>query len=87
MIRKSLLAAAGALLLNVGVTTSADAARCTYFAFNPWTNDVSSSIRGSAIGAGACRRAKRRCVRKLRSAWSNGQAQQFGCVKEGQAVQ
>ena len=91
MFRRLLLATAAVVLLN-GVTTPASAANCWFVAFNPWTGDLARSIDGYASGikkSGACRRAERRCNRKLRRAWNKGQAQSYGCRNSDdlQAVQ
>jgi hypothetical protein len=91
MFRRLLLATAAVVLLN-GVPTPASAANCWFVAFNPWTGDLARSIDGYAGGvkkSGACRRAERRCNRKLRRAWNKGQAQSYGCrnMDDHQAVQ
>jgi hypothetical protein len=67
------------------MTTPADAKDCWYQGFNPFTKAISSDIKGHGVGTakGACRRAKRKCLRKLRKAWAKGKAQQFGCRKIG----
>ena len=85
MFRKLLLATATGVLLVAPMTTSADAKDCWYQAFNPFTHEISSDIKGHGVGTekGACRRAKRKCLRKLRHAWDKGKAQQFACRRIG----
>lgn len=80
--------AAAALLFAAGMTSPAAAAQCTFTAFSPLQGKFHSSIEGHAFAVkkkNACKRAKRRCIRKLRRAWNNGQAQSFGCIELGQA--
>jgi hypothetical protein len=81
MFRRLLLATASVVLLN-GVATPASAANCWFVAFDPWSREMARSIDGYASGikkSGACRRAERRCNRKLRQAWNKGQARSYGC--------
>lgn len=81
MFRRLLLATASVVLLN-GLATPASAANCWFVAFDPWSREMARSIDGYASGikkSGACRRAERRCNRKLRQAWNKGQAQSYGC--------
>lgn len=81
-------AAAAALLFAAATTHPAAAAQCTFTAFSPLQGKFHSSIEGHAFAVkkkNACKRAKRRCIRKLRRAWNDGRAQGFGCVELGQA--
>jgi hypothetical protein len=84
MSRKFLIAAgAVAALLTGSMTGPATAASCLYVAINPFTQQISVDIRGRSVGTqkGACRRAKRYCLNKLRRAWKKGKAQQFACKR------
>jgi hypothetical protein len=83
MSRKFLIAAGAAALLIGSMTGPATAASCLYVAFNPFTQQLSDDIHGRSIGTqkGACRRAKRYCLNKLRRAWKKGKAQQFACKR------
>jgi hypothetical protein len=86
MFRRLLLAAAPAVLLTIPVTTSAHAKDCWFQGFNPFSGAISSDIKGHGIGikeSNACKRAKRKCLNKLRKAWKKGKAQQFACRKIG----
>ena len=81
-------AACAAILVTAGMTRPAEAAQCTFAAFSPLQGKFHSSIEGHAFAVkkkNACKRAKRRCIRKLRRAWDKGQAQSFGCIELGQA--
>ncbi len=81
-------AALAAIVLSTGTIRSADAAWCGFQAHSPLLGKFHSSIKGEAHAvkkSRACKRAKRRCIRKLRRAWSKGQAQTFGCIKLVQA--
>jgi hypothetical protein len=80
-----LLFATTASLLTATITTPAAAKDCWYQAVNPFTHEISSDIKGHGVGTekGACRRAKRKCLRKLRHAWNKGKAQQFACRRIG----
>ena len=74
--------------LAVGVPTVANAASCHFYAFNPWTKASSWSIHGSAYGvkkSRVCKRAKRRCLKRLRRAWNKGEFQSYRCEKMVQA--
>jgi hypothetical protein len=83
MFRKLLLPAVAAILLTASMTTLAEAKWCVFAAVNPFTKKISSDINGAGTGLekGACRRAERRCLRKLRKAWKKGKAQQFACKR------
>lgn len=83
MSRKFLIAAGAAALLTGSMTGPATAASCLYVAINPFTQQISDDIRGRSVGTqkGACRRAKRYCLNKLRRAWKKGKAQQFACKR------
>jgi hypothetical protein len=83
MSRKFLIAAGAAALLTGSMTGPATAASCLYVAINPITQQISDDIRGRSVGTqkGACRRAKRYCLNKLRRAWKKGKAQQFACKR------
>jgi hypothetical protein len=84
MFRRFLITAgAAAALLTGSLTGPATAASCLYVAINPFTQKVSDDIRGRSVGTqkGACRRAKRYCLNKLKRAWKKGKAQQFACKR------
>jgi hypothetical protein len=84
MSRKFLIAAGAAALLTGALTGPATAKSCLYVAFNPFTQQLSDDIAGRSVGItqkGACRRAKRYCLNKLRRAWKKGKAQQFACKR------
>jgi hypothetical protein len=84
MFRRFLITAgAAAVLLTGSLTGPATAASCLYVAINPFTQKISDDIRARSVGTqkGACRRAKRWCLNKLRKAWKDGKAQQFACKR------
>ena len=70
------------LLMSAIVTTPADA--CLFVGINPVTKETVSGIHSRSFGAtemGACRRAERACLRKLRGAWKGSKVQQFACKR------
>lgn len=84
----TIAAACAGILVTAGMTGPADAAQCTFRAFSPLQGKFHSSIEGHAFAVkkkNACKRAERRCIRKLRRAWDKGRAQSFGCRELGQA--
>ena len=83
MSRKFLIPAGAAALLTGSMTGPATAKSCLYVAINPFTQQISDDIRARSVGTqkGACRRAKRYCLNKLRRAWKKGKAQQFMCKR------
>ena len=69
-------------LLSALVSTPADA--CLFVGINPVTKETASAIHSRSFGAteaGACRRAERACLRKLRAAWKGSKVQQFACKR------
>ena len=84
MIPKLGFAAAGALLLSI-VSTPGHAKECWYQGYNRFTQHTSLEIKGHGVGTqkGACRRAQRKCLNKLRRAWKHGKAQQYACTRVG----
>ena len=77
-------AALSAVLQTAGMTTPASAAWCGYHAYSPLLGKVHSGIQGNAYAARkstSCKRAERRCIRKLRRAWNRGEAQSYGCIR------
>jgi hypothetical protein len=68
--------------LSAVVTTPANA--CLFVGINPVTKETASAIHSRSFGAtetGACRRAERACLRKLRAAWKSSKVQQFACKR------
>jgi hypothetical protein len=69
-------------LMSAIVTTPADA--CLFVGINPVTKETVSGIHSRSFGAtemGACRRAERACLRKLRAVWKGSKVQQFACKR------
>jgi hypothetical protein len=69
-------------LILMSVTTPADA--CLFVGINPVTKETASNIHSRSWGAtekGACRRAERACLRKLKQAWKGSKVQHFACKR------
>ena len=69
-------------LIATSVVTPADA--CLFVGINPITKQTASDIHSRSFGAterGACRRAERACLRKLKQAWKGNRVQQFACKR------
>ena len=69
-------------LILMSVTTPADA--CLFVGINPVTKKTASDIHSRSWGAtekGACRRAERACLRKLKQAWKGSKVQHFACKR------
>jgi hypothetical protein len=78
-LQRAFLAAPVAILLT---TTRADA--CLFVGIDPVTKEISSGVHSRGFGvneSGACRRAERKCLRKLKAAWNNTKVQQFTCKR------
>ena len=78
------LAVAGSsvFLITASVTTPAEA--CLFVGINPLTKETQAEIHSRSFGAteaGACRRAERVCLRKLRAAWKGNKVQHFACKR------
>ena len=78
------LAVAGpaVFLITAYVTTPADA--CLFVGINPVTRETASDIHSRSFGAtetGACRRAERACLRKLKQAWKGSKLRHFACKR------
>jgi len=60
---------------------------CAFIPFNHFSQEKASAsflTIGRARKQGtACKRAKNKCLRKLRRAWKKGNLQQFACLRTG----
>jgi hypothetical protein len=83
MFLKLLLATGPAVFLLISSMTS-PAHACLFVGINPITREVLPHIRSRSLGAtekGACGRAERTCLRKLKQAWKSAKVQQFACKR------
>jgi len=81
-VRFLLASGSAAFLLTSSMTSPADA--CLFVGIHPITKQTSSHIHSRAFGItdkGACRRAERTCLRKLKQEWKNTKVQQFACKR------
>jgi hypothetical protein len=86
VLRKFALIATTAVVFATSTINSANAKSCWFQGFNPFSKDISEKIKGHGYAmkqSNACNRAKRECLRKLRKAWKEGKAQQYGCIRIG----
>lgn len=81
-VRFLLASGSAAFLLTSSMTSPADA--CLFVGIHPITKQTTSHIHSRAFGItdkGACRRAERTCLRKLKHEWKNTSVQQFACKR------
>jgi hypothetical protein len=81
-------AALAVIALVIGAGTSpASAASCHFLAESAWGGPNIGIYGSASVGTkkATCRRAKRRCLRKLMRAWKEGKAQGYACVEMRQA--
>lgn len=79
----SVFLATGPLVVLL-VTSTTPAEACLFVGINPVTKETSPGVISRSLGAtekGACRRAERRCLRKLKALWRNSKVQYFACKR------
>ena len=78
------LAVAGPAVFLTAALVATPADACLFVGINPVTRETQSEIHRRSFGAteaGACRRAERACLRKLRAAWKGSKVQHFACKR------
>ena len=76
--------AAGPVVFLIITSMTAPADACLFVGINPVTKQTASDIHSRSFGAtekGACRRAERACLRKVKEAWKHSKVQQFACKR------